>query len=380
MNRFLLYTFLLLISISSFGQKEDVPSLVIEEHDFDWYKKQYDEWSAELARDSTNERAWDNYRRAARYCGMKGGGEEYSKKAEACIELAQKYIPNTFTAYRLQAAQKGVWQPSRIELLKKAEAFYPNDPLLLNDLIVHEVVFGTDEKVKEYSTRFFNTNHFSPAYYNYNYNVLACLPQNAVLFTCGDLDSYPVWTLQHVMDFRKDVTLINTSLLNIKEYREKVFKKIGVPMSKELDELILKFENAKDRSEVEIAAVKYLYKNSKSKIHIGVTVSGTKLVSALTPQLYLCGLSYEYSEKPVENISRLNESFKKMKLDYLEVTFMNDRCKGWNKVFSINYLFPMITLYKEKKNGEEKDRLYKLIMKIAAETGKEEYVKKGLGL
>jgi hypothetical protein len=42
MNRLLLYIFLLFISTTSFAQKEDVPSLIIIEHDFDWYKKQYD--------------------------------------------------------------------------------------------------------------------------------------------------------------------------------------------------------------------------------------------------------------------------------------------------------------------------------------------------
>lgn len=380
MKAILIYTILILTFFGIQAQTEEVPSLIIVEHDFDWYKKQFEAWSAELAKDSTNEQAWDNYRRAARYCGMKGGGVEYTKKADVCIELVQRHIPNTFTAYRLQAGQMGVWQPARIDLLKKAEALNPNDPLLLEDLIVHELVFGTDVKVKEYATRFYNTNHFSPGYYHYNYNVLVGLPQNAVLFTCGDLDSYPVWTLQQVHAIRTDVTLINVHLLNLHEYREMVFKRIGVPMNAELDTLIEQSYNHDDKSEVEKLALKHIQKHSKSKIHIGLTYSGSKMVADLSTKLYLCGLSYEYSEKPIENIPLLNDAFKKMKLDYLEVYFLNDRCQAWNKVFSINYLLPMITLYEKKKAGEEKDKLRRLILKIAADTGKEADVKKKLGI
>ena len=55
---------------------------------------------------------------------------------------------------------------------------------------------------------------FYPEILEYNKNIMLTCPQNAILFTNGDLDTYPVWFLQMVEDFRKDITIVNLSLLN----------------------------------------------------------------------------------------------------------------------------------------------------------------------
>lgn len=66
------------------------------------------------------------------------------------------------------------------------------------------------------------------------YNVLSSCDSNAILFTIGDNDTYPVWYLQEIEGYRTDVRVINMSLLGIDWYIEQLTHKINeadaVPM------------------------------------------------------------------------------------------------------------------------------------------------------
>ncbi|MBK9302714.1 MAG: DUF2723 domain-containing protein [bacterium] len=71
--------------------------------------------------------------------------------------------------------------------------------------------------------------------HEYAWNLLAGLDPGAIVFTNGDNDTYPLWYLQEVEGFRRDVTVVNLALINLPWYIKQM-KRRNPPMPVSYDD------------------------------------------------------------------------------------------------------------------------------------------------
>lgn len=368
-----------LLSNAVTAQKpERIVSFVKEMHECEWYKTQASLWHKEVKKNRKNAEAWMYYYKATRYEGMvcaerafMPDWEVLGPKLKSILEEMKKAVPHSFEYNYLMFNNAGN-DASFLPYLEKAYAIAPDRTETYPDLVVQYELAGRESEKAEILKKWQKLDPASPGILAWNYNTIMPLDSNAIIFTGGDNDTYPKWNLQVNNGIRKDVTVINASLILIDSYRNRLFKDAGIaPFTTKLDS-----SNYMNYSSL---ICEHVAKNSGNRpVYFSISMHEYNY-APLKDSLYLEGLVYKYSAKRYDNMAVLRKNYEKvMLLDYLKISMVNDVSQSIVNQTNLNYIAPFLQLYDHyllSGDLNKAEELAALVRTIAKNAESQEFVK-----
>ena len=331
----------------------------------DWYVQQAKAWSGEITRNRTNAESWLNYYAATYF------SQDTPTQLDNILREMTVAVPDSYELLLVKGWNEG-YSSEALAYVKQAYAMNPEKPEAYGLLqILSELNMDTASR-ESYSKQLLAHSQLSPSLLSYSYNVLMSLEPSSVLITEGESTTAPLFALQDVMKVRNDVSILNLDLLSNVTYLEEKFKALGLTLNGPVNTANLRSA---------MCALLPLA-NSGKKFYYALTVSKDNL-SSIKENLYVVGLASVHSITNFDNVAQIRKNLEKeFLLDYLRVDFNGETKYATGKVFSSNYLVPMILLYESylKENQLVQAKELRLLMeRVAHDSDKEAVIAGYLG-
>lgn len=347
----------LTLSVMAQTKAVRIESPIVSEKDFMWYVEQKEAWKALTQKDPMNETAWMNYYHAARYMAW---FQQEDTTAQQVVREMEKIIPDSYTfnfcAFRESSSGKGYGDPK-----KYAEAALANLPDEMqffdyDNWVCYLAMQGDEVRMKPLAKRYFDSGIYSEAVLRYSYNELSGMDEGGIYIANGDAAIIPKWLIQEGMNVHKDKTILCASFLAVKEYREWLFRKLGIELPVLKDP-----QSAEDYDANQIALINAIIDKYGSKVYFSPLNINTS--NYWKQNLYNEGLLLKYSKKPYDNLSVKRHNVEECyMLEYLLVSFHPEWTAGQR--LSANYAVLLADLlpYYAKHDQKRYDWLMRLLV------------------
>jgi len=222
--------------------------------------------------------------------------ERHGESAEGYVNLAQAYryageAKDAYLQYYAKAAQLGptyaraldlyacqLWTHGNADDVAKAAELFERarmaDPTygdVLYSLYGMRTCTGEVDRAFETAREMFERRLIHAPVWDFGHNILAGLPQGAVVITNGDNDTYPPVSLQAGRGFRTDVTVLNQSLLGCPAYA-RAMREAHPDWFPDVEK-----EVEKGQFSGALAVIRELLKSGKRPVYISLTVPVERL-------------------------------------------------------------------------------------------------------
>ncbi len=348
-----------------------IVSFVKEEHEPEWYAKQAKLWRAVTEREPKNEEAWMALYHATRYHIM-FTDEDYTPLTDIWKAM-RKAVPDTYADYMLtnchvqfvgfhdgepEAQSDGM---ERImQNMVKAIRMRPDEVNAYPDYVACLMKTGDRELLDDILKRWYDSGTYSASLLNYAYNEMIGLPDDAIIFTNGDADTYSKLILQGGKGLFAGVKVVCAPMLWSEHYRETVCRELGItacePPSGATEE---EYDAWQERAEL------YIISQTGRPAYFG---AGAKRQPSFADKLYSEGLVSRYSERRYDNLAAKRRNYESRYLtDYLYETFVPETYEASAYKLNLNYipcLKSLLDWYKEEGDKERYRELHSMMTTI----------------
>jgi hypothetical protein len=265
--------------------------------------------------------------------------------------------------YYLYNYKIGNYDFDRIEDLKMAAQLQPNHPEVLKSLSAFYYIQGITESLKQQLAKMYSAKHFSSELSGFAEDVLNSMPENAILITHGEDDTYPLLIEQYINNTRKDVKIISLDHLQSEDFRNKLKSEgVVIPTGNKINTAFFK---------------EFVTKNGENVV-IATSVPKSYL-NTVSNSINVVGIGFSISEN--NNSKSQQKKLVKLYDQHIKKALNQKLGSGGYSELLSNYLpllFEIRNYWIDKDDKEKVLQIESQILKIGKQTGKSEQLLKML--